>query len=191
MTQLPPTQFNFRKFWFDHWKQAKKEPGIAEALSGISTHYMEIAEEKFEGSREHDEEQAKMEYTLDQITSIVKVNDLYWLRETFEGCSLFNLSLAIAEYLYPTKTWDVIENDELAVVTDSERSLVFDIKNGERLSAGASLLTVKDEVFIPTAEDVRESNAFRAEKCALEEARLADMRALLKRFDNEGSVIPL
>jgi hypothetical protein len=151
-----PLQFDFRAHWLFEIRALRDRPMIQLAVEEIKDYYADIAECKYEDAREFDEEQAKAEYELDLHTAEVKCFDLPWLRETFEGCDLIKLVLAIAQELHPEKKFEILEDDERAILTDLDRTIVFDIKNFDRMSAKASLLLLNDQTFSNDELGVRE-----------------------------------
>src|SRR4051812_20597007 len=123
MHQLDPVQFDFQKLWFHSRKEIMAKEPIRQALDKIQRRWEEIAEFKHEENSPHDEDLAHEELLLDLHIGQVKIKDLHWLREEFEGDELVGLALAIAQTLMPEKTWEVIETNEYPVVTDPERSI--------------------------------------------------------------------
>jgi hypothetical protein len=135
----PAQQFNFFREWHDRiWKFFKTPAGIS-ALRGLENSYLDLADFKFEETSGFDREYALEVLELDRHRARVCVKDLDWLREKYESDTLASFSLSLAEALYPNEQWTIEENNEHSVVTDERRSLVFDIKYYDELSAPASL----------------------------------------------------
>jgi len=87
------------------------------------------------------------------------------------------LSLAIAQNLYESQTWEIVEGQSHAVITNSERSMVFDLKYFDQMSALASLLYADDTVVIGNEEAEKEHLLFRHKKLA------EDLRRIYGRKD--------
>lgn len=185
-----PIQFDFGPMWYTQIWKLRKRPTIQEALEKIKMNYREFAEAKFEDLSEFDEEQAQAELELDIHTAEVKCFDLYWLRDHFNEDTLVDLSLAIAEELYPEKSFEIVEHedDDVAIVTDSERTIVFDLKNYDKFSAKASLLLVNDEKTAVDAKATAELTAhFEEKNRRLENALNIATEAI--RLDDEDNVL--
>lgn len=161
-------------------------------FASIGDRYRNIAEFKFDETTSLGSDfflDAKNEYELDLHIADVKIFDLAWLKQTFSNIDLVPLASAIAETLYTHLEWEVIEYDEEAVVTDSRRTFVFDFKNYDKLSAGASLLLVRDTQFTASTSDHDEFSRFRTEENDIELSRLASLRSHIDK--EEGILVKL
>ena len=108
--------------------------------------------------------------------------DLNWLRENFAGIDLQFLVLEIASHLYPKMEWEIVGFfSEDAVISDVERTIVFDMIHFDKLSAEASLALCEDECTQPTNFALREVLAVREERLNLARQALQKMKEMLRR----------
>lgn len=181
-----PEQFNFDKYWYTHiLPMCNEVPEVAEAFAYFQNDYQEISERIYEDMIESEDvpaalEQYKKEHTLRLIESTILCYNIHWLQEQFEPEQVAEyLSLAIAKAFYPDKEWAVIGlNSGAPVVSDPERSLVFDFKNFSKLSGAASLVNAEDPEFKDDAA-ISEAIAFREKRIEEELARLAPLKQYL------------
>jgi hypothetical protein len=189
ITQLAPVQFNFRMRWNSEIRRLADQPSLKSAFGKIREYYEAIADCKNDSDHNlYPREWALAEYELDLHIARVKCFDLDWLQETFEGIDLYDLSLAIAETLYPEQQWEVLELNEDAIVTNTERSLVFDLKHYNKLSASASLGLVG--IIGPNdLEVVNEVLHIKNSRMNRNLDAISQMKALLANSDKPNSVL--
>lgn len=64
-----------------------------------------------------------------------------------EWTDLVDFVLGVAETFYPDSEWETLERDGYCVVTDTDRTIVFDFFNFDELPAGASLVLAGDKKY--------------------------------------------
>ncbi len=189
---LAPVQFNFFNWWTHDLGQMQLPANVEAAFQALKSYYEDIAEQAYEETVENGFiAKASSEYELALHTALVKYKDIHWLRKTFCGCTLADLSLAIAQALDPKESWEILENDELAVVTNQNRTIVFDLKHFDVLSASASLALVKDPLLIMNETITQEVNRFYQSRLDNENRRLLLLKQILEKNSNDAQVIPL
>jgi hypothetical protein len=122
----------------------------------------------------------------------VRYRDFEWLRKHFDTVSLQGVLLSMAETLYPRKQWEALENGlENAAITDAERTMVFDITNFDRFSAGASLIWAGDTVYQPSEKVLAEFNRICDERIKLHEERMRTVQQHLAMLDKPSTIVPI
>lgn len=177
--ETSPVHYNFAKRWNSVVLTLRNRPNVAAAFSSLRESYEEVAQFKYEESGSLDRDLARQEFELDLQIARVRCFNYEWLRKTFAGCDLTTLMQAIAEEIYPSKRWVVIDSDEDAIVTDEKRSIVFDLINFNVLSAGASLVLAQDKVYKASRTEMEEVLRFRQNRISEHERVLQQMTSLL------------
>ncbi len=170
-----PIQFDFQAYWFEEIRTIRQLSLFQDEFERIKERYFDISELKFEEFQDYDRIHAYKELQLSRHTAEVMYSDLQWLRENFSGYELSDLSLGIAEALYPDKKWTVIEDGEEAIVTDTDRNLVFDMKYFDKFSAKGSLLNAGDNFYVSDRGALEELYKFK-------EIRSAQFRDVLSKL---------
>ena len=158
LRRLPPVQFDLARFWRQDFVRRRAEPKFMAALATLSKRAIQIAERAHRETAAADPVFAREILDLEIYAARVRVKDLTWLRQKFTGRDLHPLALVIANHVYPDLRFEVLFCDDGAVVTDVERSVVFDFENFDRSSGGASLIYVEDENFTGTAAQQAEAD---------------------------------
>jgi hypothetical protein len=168
----PPVQYNFAEKWEKEILPLKKHPSVKSNFATIRLFYKHL-------------EKSLRRETGDNSLSLVKFReDLKLLRDLFDGIDLKFLTLSIAEALYPDKEWEIVGfQGEDAVVTDDKRTLVFDMKNFDKLSATASLVLCEDEVVVATKEVIAEVHLFLKNRAQRENAE-SDEESIGRQWNN-------
>ncbi len=159
--KLSAVQFNFALHWLPFLKKHVNQATVIKELDGILSLWEERAQEEFNETKNVDLAIANAELELDSHTGIIKHTDLHWLRSNFESYELAPLVIAMAQILYPDDKWVELKNhDSDTVVTNESRTVVFDIMNFDRLSAGASLFLAGDKKLASNPSIKKEVAAF-------------------------------
>lgn len=187
--RFEPIQYKFDSNWIRGICPKRNQSKYREAFAKIADRYQDIADLKFEDFVETDPELAQAEYELDLHTAQVKCFDLHWIRDCADSLDLAYLSLVVAEDLYPEKRWEIVEGDEEIIVTDTERTMVFDIRNCHRLSGGGSLALVRDEVYQPSAAAALEAAEFNEKRYQMNVYAIEKMKEHLAAFTKAENVI--
>lgn len=116
-------------------------------LAGLRDSYIFLMRETFESGDMGTGDRAKHLFMSEYHKAHGSYHDYHWLRrqfsEDYHEIALF--SLALAQALYPEKTWEIIEGEEHAVVADDIRTIVFDFIYHDKLTALESLKFAQDE----------------------------------------------
>ncbi len=154
-------QFNFASHWQTFLKKHVNQITISEELDAILSRWEMRIIEEFNEMKGADLAIASAELELSSHIGIIKHTDLNWLRSNFESYELAPLVIAMAQILYPDDKWVKLKNqDSDTVATNESRTVVFDIMNFDRLSAGASLFLVGDKKLASNASIKKEVAAF-------------------------------
>jgi hypothetical protein len=186
-----PLQFDIAGAWNSEKDALLSSQDFRLALDRLRDLWIEVSRERFESHSQTDLEQAQAEYELNVHTAEVMVFNFWWLKEQFEPDDLAYLSEAIATTLYPEKKWEVIENCDYMVVSDSERRMVLDFKNGREISASASLILAGDTKIPLSEKAVAEVEKWETARLDARIRLLDRMQSDLAEFRKEGQVIPL
>jgi hypothetical protein len=189
---IGPVHFGFIKWWMNDLKQGKVDRDINLAFLGLKEAYECIAESIYDDEVEGGFfAEAGVEYGLRMHTALVKHKDIHWLRETFSGYNFVDLSLAIAQFVYPEERWEILENDELAVVVNENRTIVFDLEHFDVLGASASLAIVNDPKLVMTDAIAQEVDQFYKRRSKLNAWRISKFEQDLEKYSKETQVIKL
>jgi hypothetical protein len=192
---MKPMQFHFRREWNSKIKEIRNEPKVAAGMQAVWRDWLDLSEFKKEEEAPHDPLQAEAEFQLDILTFKVKHWDQYWLAEWTRGCHhvTIKLVLGIAETLFPKMTWEVLESGEYMIVSDVDRTIVFDFLNFDNVSAAVSLLLAGDKKYIPDELDLKAATKFKKQENDREIEKLSMLIADIEFFDlqKRGNVILL
>lgn len=179
-----PVQFDFGEKWHTDILPHRKNPLLEDGFGHVRGVFEEVAQWIYDDAEENshwfDRELAEMELMLNLHIASVQCFCLDWLQKNLEADQLAPLSLAIAEEFYPEKNWFILEDGTEAIVTDEDRTMVFDLINYDKLSAAASLALVGDKAFHTSEFALSEALNFREGRIQEEVARLETMQSLLK-----------
>ncbi len=185
-----PRQFDFGSKWNSEIRALRECSNIEFQFDELKSKYRDIIECKRDEAVENGfRSQAEAEFETDLSRAEKRFRDLPWLRKTFTGICVSELSLAIAEELFPDKTWEILERDEFAVVTDLERTMVFDLLNFDTLSAGASLVLADDIIYKPSAKVFEEVLKYQNARKDVLENSLQQVQEVLAQADSNGEVM--
>jgi hypothetical protein len=173
-----PKQYDFNVGWLRELWRIRNRASMQRAFKKIQKVYEEIAEFKFEDACQFDEAQAIDELCLDLHIAKVRCRNLDWLRETFENDTLAPLSLAIAREIFPKEKWTVLENDYNAVVVNDKRTLVFDMRYFDFVSAEVSLALAGDFTYMSEKKFRDEYEEFTGHHFDFQRACIREMTAL-------------
>jgi len=188
--KLGPVSFDFAPKWIFEIRECDDKPLIKEAFYQLRLYYEEIAEAATECDDDRLKKWCEADYELMMHTARVKCFDLHWIRETFEGISLADLSLAIAETYYPSEDWEILEQDEDAVVTNSDRSRVFDLKYFDVLSPKAAI-GLCDPNAVLDRKTIAEVTAFRTARLRRTLNQIEMIKEDIRRADETATLIPI
>jgi hypothetical protein len=192
---MKPMQFHFRREWNSKIKEIRNEPKVVAGMQSVWRDWLDLSEFKKEEETPHDPLQAEAEFQLDILTFKVKHWDQYWLAEWTRGSHYvtIKLVLGIAETLFPNMTWEVLESGEYMIVSDVDRTMVFDFLNFDNVSAAVSLLLAGDKKYSPDELDLKSAAKFKKQENDREIEKLSLLIADIEFFDlqQRGNVIRL
>src|SRR5947208_1644727 len=134
--RLPPMQYDFLSNWYSEVAAIRDRPAVAAEFRKLKEQYIAMMVDLYENGSlgEDPEAYSSLQSKLHGVDA--EGRNVRWLRETWEADSLANLSLAIARELKPGDVWEIVETDEQhSVVTDLDRTIVFDMRLCDKLSA--------------------------------------------------------
>jgi hypothetical protein len=177
---LPPVQYNFGLHWLNDLQPILARPAVIEAFERIQFQRIEMFETLHENGDLGPEPHASAYLDLKIHEVEVLGHQLDWLRDELDAVELSDLSFAIAEELHPNQVWEIVENDDIhSVVTNVDRTLVFDIKLYDRLSGYESLIYAGEEIRSAHKVNTERLNEFLALKRAALELALQESKHLL------------
>jgi hypothetical protein len=156
-------------------------PKVAAELESLKRKFIEMMTSAYDEGDLGEGSEAYLSLQSLVFEAEAKYRDLHWLRRQWEAYDLAELSMAIAGELKPSEAWQILETDEVhSVVTNESRSVVFDLKLHDRLTAEESLTLAGD----PAAGDRRGKrdglNAYLNERRAANDELLRKMKGHLR-----------
>jgi hypothetical protein len=150
VSRLPPVQYDIDGNW-----DSVIIPALSEDKGTLAETFCELKGMKAEtylqmwrdgDLGEGDEGAIEFIETIDILMSD-KSLELKHLRDFYAPDELSKLAKSIAETLFPEKVWEVIEDwdGRCSVVTDSDRTMVFDFIYGQAISGIDSLALAEDK----------------------------------------------
>jgi SHS2 domain-containing protein len=163
-----PIQYDFAANWESViLPLINKDRAVRVELNTLKAVFEETVEALYEEESAGDPVAAKKQYARLLRNARARYHELEWLRQTFDGLDLEFFILALARALHPHQEWFAVANAGTdSVITDRERSLVFDIMNFDQISGAASLALAQDEGFFPAAEAIQEAHHHRQRRGA-------------------------
>lgn len=178
-SEMIPIQYDFAYQWHLKINMLRKDYIVQYHLEELYRRCGDFAEML----AEPDTEQSKLDAKQFLKEASVGIYDLNWLKKTFDETDLMDLNYAIARLVCPSKNLIFVGDDtEHPVVTDKQRTIVFDMIKFDTVSGAGSLAIARDKEFEAPRYALEEAYIFYDNKLRKSQECLADMKKLLEKY---------
>ncbi len=176
--QFPPMQYDFGAHWNPVIKPLLRHLPLSREVERLKLDYVAMMFELHEAGDLGSGPDADLFLQAKLLEAEARCRSLHWLRETWEASELAQLALAIASKLHPSEELEVIGTPEMhSVVTNRARTIVYDMKLYDRLSAWESLIYAGETTGVPRHVTTRRLSEYLDERWAKTAAAVQRVRA--------------
>lgn len=165
----------------------KSNANIRAVLSEMGGRYLENMEACLEPDLSAEDLADEMALLAHEFS--VRCKQFHYLRDHIGAFDLVDLYIAIGSELFPQKDWQVLENDEYAIVIDADRTMVLDIVYCEDMSALGAMALCGDSEALQNPRAVEEVAQFHQARYEKNLRAIDRMKQDLARFSKEGQIL--